>query len=248
MPPREAVIAHAAACREAIAAGKPRPAYNGPSLAGANLAGANLAGANLAGANLAGANLAGANLAGANLYGAYLAGAYLARANLYGAYLAGANLAGAYLAGAYLAGAYLAGANLAGAYLARADLARADLYGAYLDGANLDGATLPAPTVVLLASWGTLPDDLTRDLMRYDAACHPDPARFDAWAKGGSCPYDGVKVGRAAHFTERRSLWSPGPSERPYDLMVRVLAAKCPPWTEEQRAAFAARFTRNGEE
>ena len=183
MSPCESVTAYAAACREAIAAGKPRPFYTGPILTGVYLAGANLAGANLAGANLAGATLDGANLAGANL-------------------------------------------------------ARADL-----DGANLDGATLPAPTVVLLALWGTLPDDLTRHLMRYDAACHPDPARFDVWAAGGACPYDGVKVGRAAHFTERRGIWSPGPSERPYDLMVRVLAAKCPPWTEEQRATIAARFT-----
>ena len=157
--------------------------------------------------------------------------------DLSGADLSGANLSWVDLSGANLSGAYLAGANLSGAYLLGAHLS-----GAYLAGANLSGATLPSPTVVLLADWGAVSNDLTRDLMRYDAACHPDPTAFDRWAGGGAFPYDGVKVGRAAHFKERRDLWSPGPSERPYDLMVRVLAEKCPPWTEEQRAEFDARF------
>lgn len=143
---------------------------------------------------------------------------------------------------AYLGGAYLRGVDLIGAILGGAILGGADLRGADLSGADLGGCKLPSPTVVLLAAWGTLAADLTLDLMRYDASCHPDPEAFDRWAAGGGCPYDGVMVERAAVFSERRDLWSPGPSKRPYDLMVAVLAEKCPAWTEEQKAGFSKRF------
>ena len=69
-PLRDQVEAHAALCRTALAAGKPRPDWRGGDLARANLTDANLTGANLAGANLTDANLTGANLTGANLTGA----------------------------------------------------------------------------------------------------------------------------------------------------------------------------------
>ncbi len=165
----------------------------------------------------------GANLRGANLYGANLYGANLRGANLYGAGLHGANLRGADLRGA--------------------DLRGTDLYGANLYGADLRGADLPAPTAVLLASWGEVSDALCRDLMTYDSACHPDPTAFDRWVKGGECPYSGVKVERAALFQEKRVLWdATAPLCRPYDLMQRVLAEKCPAWTDEQKAAFEAKF------
>ena len=195
-------------------------------------------GANLCGANLRGANLRGANLRGANLYGADLCGA-----NLYGANLYGANLRGANLCGADLCGANLRGANLYGADLCGANLCGANLYGADLCGANLCGANLPSPTVVLLASWGNVSDELCRDLMTYDASCHPDPTLFTKWAEGGSCPYNNVKVDRAAIFAEVKILWKENlPLCRPYDLMVRVLAEKCPPWTPEQTKAFEKLF------
>jgi hypothetical protein len=206
-------------------------------LRGAYLGGANLRGAYLRGAYLGGANLGGANLGGADLRGAYLRGANLGGANLRNANLGGANLRGADLGSADLGSADLESADLGSAYLRGANLGSA-----YLRGADLRGAYLPAPPVLLLASWGEVSDALTVDLMRYDATCHPDPARFDAWAAGGECPYEGVRVQRAALFKERRDLWSPGPSPRPHDLMARVLAEKCPPWTEEQAAAFAAKF------
>jgi len=146
---------------------------------------------------------------------------------------------------AYLRGAYLQGAYLRGAYLRGADLRGADLQGADLRGAYLRGAYLPSPTVILLAAWGAVSPALTIDLMRYDAACHPDPVRFDEWAAtpNGRCPYDDVNVERAALFTEDRDLWREhghGPCPRPYDLMIQVLVEKCPEWTEEQRAAFEA--------
>ena len=188
------------------------------------------------------ADLSGADLSGAHLSGADLSGAHLRGADLSGADLSGAHLRGAHLRAADLSGAHLSGAHLRGADLRGADLRGADLSGADLSGADLSGAHLPSPTVVLLAIWGTLAADLTVDLMRYDASCHPEPEAFDRWAAGGACPYSGVKVQRAAQFSERRDLWSPGPSPRPYDLMVRVLAEKCPEWDEAKRAAFEATF------
>jgi hypothetical protein len=205
-------------------------------------------GANLDGANLTRANLDGANLYGANLTRANLDGANLTRANLDGANLDGANLDGANLYGANLARANLTRANLDGANLARANLDGANLYGANLDGANLtranlDGAKLPAPTVVLLAGWGEVSAQLCADLMLWDSINHPEPARFDVWAKGGECPYGkGINVQRAANFSESRTLWGQGQPCRPYDLMVRVVAEKCPAWTDEQSAKFAKKF------
>ena len=84
---RDLAISHAAACRAALAAGLPRPRWEGGSLRGANLAGADISGARLSGANLTWADLAGAHLADANLTGADLTGANLADANLAGAEL-----------------------------------------------------------------------------------------------------------------------------------------------------------------
>ena len=196
-------------------------------------------GADLRGANLRGANLPGADLYGAYLDGADLDGAYLDGANLRGANLRGANLRGADLYRADLRGAYLRGANLRGA-----DLDGADLRGADLDGADLDGANLPSPTMILMASWGSVSDLLCRDLMNFDAACHPNPLKFEAWAKGGECPYQGEKVQRAAIFSENRLLWdATAPLCRPYDLALRLMAEKCPAWTDAKQAEFQARFT-----
>ena len=144
-----------------------------------------------------------ANLREANLRGANLSGADLSRADLSRADLIEANLREA----------DLIEADLIEADLSRADLIEADLRRANLSGANLRGADLrradlryiPAP-LVLLAQWGELPDALTLDLMRYDAANHPEPERFLRWADDGPCPYSGLSLARAANFTERREL------------------------------------------
>jgi hypothetical protein len=80
--------------------------------------------------------------------------------------------------------------------------------------------------MVLLASWGTLSDKLTADLMLFDSLAHPDPAAFYIWADGGPCPYQGVKVQRAANFTEQRQLWGLGKPDTTYNLMLRVLKEK----------------------
>jgi len=151
-----------------------------------------------------------------------------------GADLSGANLIDADLRGADLSCADLIYANLRCADLRGADLSCADLRGAnlscaYLFGADLCSAFLPSPTMMLIANWGKVSNNLTVDLMRYDASCHPDPTAFDRWAASddGPCPYNDVKIQRACYFDEQRILWSPGPSKRPYDLMVAVIRECC---------------------
>ena len=200
--------------------------------------GADLCGADLCGADLRGADLYGADLRGANLYGADLRGADLCGADLRGADLYGADLR------ADLRGADLRGANLRGANLRGADLRGANLRGANLRGADLQKAKLPAPTVVLLASWEEVAPQLCADLMVFDASCHPEPTKFDVWANGGECPYLGVAVERAAQFKESKEIWNQkvGVICRPYDLMMRLINEKCPVWTEEQRIAFEVSF------
>ena len=170
--------------------------------------GANLRGAVLSEAVLSGANLSGADLSGANLRGAVLSGANLSEAVLSGANLSEADLSGANLRGANLSEAYLRGANL--------------------QGANLSGAILPAPTQVLLCSWGTLSTALTQRAMAFDAACHADPSAFDQWYDTGLCPYLEARYSRSVNFIERRSLWDPlTPTPRPWDLMVDLIREKC---------------------
>jgi Pentapeptide repeats (8 copies) len=153
---------------------------------------------------------------GTNLRCASLSGADLSDADLYGADLYGANLRSADLSGANLRSADLSGANLRCASLSGTDLRCA----------SLSGADLPAPTMVLLALWGELSEQLTADLMLFDASAHPDQTAFQRWADGGACPYAGVKVQRAANFKESKKLWGIGKSDTIYNLMARVLKEK----------------------
>ena len=77
---------------------------------------------------------------------------------------------------------------------------------------------------MLLASWGEVSDGLCADLMEWDAFCHNDRAKFDAWAAGGSCPYNGENYRRAANFKEKKGLWGKGKLRSPLDLMRRLIA------------------------
>jgi hypothetical protein len=117
---------------------------------------------------------------------------------------------------------------------------------AILASADLCDANLPSPTMGLLASWGKVSPTLCRDLMAFDAACHPNPTAFTRWAeRTAGCPYNNVKVQRAAQFVEKRECWdATTPLRRPYDLMIAVVSQKCPAWTEDQQTAFAAKFTK----
>ncbi len=158
--------------------------------------------------------------------------AIAARANLSWANLSRANLSGADLSGADLSWANLSGANLSRANLSRANLSRADLSGADLSWADLSGANLSranlCPVIVLLSNLGALSDDLTADLMNYDAANYPNPKAFASWAKGGLCPYSGVKVQRVANFQERKDCWKPRRKLlTAFELMKRVIREKC---------------------
>jgi len=206
----------------------------GTDLRRTNLRGANLKGANLTRSCLTRADLRGADLRDADLSSADLRAASIWDADLWNADLGYANLRGANLTRSCLTRANLRGANLmrsclTGADLRGASLCGADLCGADLDSADLRGAFLPSPTMVLMAYWGKVSSNLTIELMRYDASCHPDPTAFDRWAASddGPCPYDDVKIQRACYFDEQRILWSPGPSKRPYDLMVEVIRECC---------------------
>ena len=147
-----------------------------------------------------------ADLSSANLSRADLSWANLSRANLSWANLSRANLSWANLSWANLSSADLSWANLS-----RADLSRADLL----------------PVMVLLASWGEVSDALCRDLMAYDAANHPDPKAFAAWANGGACPCYGA-VTRCANFTEKKELYRKVRRVKSaYELMVAVIREKC---------------------
>ena len=183
--------------------------------------------ANLRSADLRSANLRDANLWGADLRNADLWSANLRNANLRDADLWGADLQDANLWGADLRGADLRNADLYGADLRNANLYGADLRNANLRDANLRDANLPSPTMVLLANWGEVSNELCVELMRYDANNHPNPKKFDEWRRGGPCPYNNVKIQRVAHFIEQKTLWKSGPSKPAYELMVMVLREHC---------------------
>ena len=112
-----------------------------------------------------------------------------------------------------------------------ADLLSADLGSADLRFANLKGAFLPAPTAVLLANWNDVSDELCVECMAFDAHNHPTPAKFNAWAKDGNCPYSDEKIQRCIGFAENPSLWTPDLLDRQplsaFELMKRLIREKC---------------------
>lgn len=128
---------------------------------------------------------------------------------------AGRDLSDIHLSGCQLPGLDLRGCSLAFADLKRAnlrggDLTNTNLFLADLHYADLRGATLPSLPALWQASWGTLPDALTLEAMRWDAVFHHDTTRFNQWVKTGHCPYARVPYQRAIHFRERHGLWKPG--------------------------------------
>ena len=175
-----------------------------------------------------------------DLHASYLRGegggvrADLSYADLSSADLRYADLRYADLGSADLGYANLGYANLSYANLRSANLRSADLSSADLSSADLRYADLPSPGVVLLCNWGDLADESIAALMRLDASAHPDPEAFDRWAQGGPCPYSGVKVQRAANFSEDKNLWIPGPPPTLWEAMRMVLDEKCPGWRGEK--------------
>ena len=103
---------------------------------------------------------------------------------------------------------------------------QADLRQANLTRANLTGADLPSPTILLLADWGEVSDKLCTKLMRYDASNHPEPSKFDDWAKGGECPYTDSHWERAANFKEKKELWKAGEAKSALELVMMLFNEK----------------------
>lgn len=100
-----------------------------------------------------------------------------------------------------------------------------------LRGADLRVAYLPAPSMLLLASWGGCSPTTTTALMRLDASAHPKgEAVFTEWANGGACPYRDCRFERVVRFNECRELWSPGAPPTLYEAVCMVLDEHCPTW------------------
>ena len=117
-------------------------------------------------------------------------------------------------------------ANLSYANLSSANLSSANLSSANLRYANLRYADLPAPPTLLLINWSDISDELCLELMRYDAANHPDTKKFDEWVKTGECPYNKTHWQRSANFTEKKELWKPGQSKSALELVELLFKEK----------------------
>lgn len=93
---------------------------------------------------------------------------------------------------------------------------------------DLQDCILPDIEQILLVHWRNLSDELTSLCIAYDQSLHPNPERFEEWAKGGRCPYDGgYSKYRAIWFQERKECWSPElqpPNVK--DLVLRILDEK----------------------
>jgi len=195
------------------------------NLQSANLQSANLQSTDLRYANLQDADLRSTDLRSTDLRSANLRSANLQDADLQSTDLRYVNLQDADLRSANLRYANLQSANLQSANLQSTDLRYANLQDADLRSADLRYADLQSAPALLTAQWGEISDKLCQELMRYDAANHPNPELFDTWANNGACPM--VKGWqRAANFTEKRELWSPGPSKPAIELVLLLFAEK----------------------
>jgi uncharacterized protein YjbI with pentapeptide repeats len=202
------------------------------NLFGTHLCYADLSGADLQGVDIRCSNARFVNLSGANLDGALMTQVELRESNLKGASLRGANLQSAELVKANLKGADLRNTDLRNTDLCNCDLEGADLRGARLKGANLSEANVKdvrwsIPEEILLASWPYISTELTLELMRYEAAHHPNPDALVQWFSGGSSPEDGFE--RVADYTPDPGSWRPGPSLPAQVLVQRLIDERCSP-------------------
>ena len=76
---------------------------------------------------------------------------------------------------------------------------------------------------ILRASWFEFSDELTLELMRWDAISCGDEA-MTAWANGGECPFNLME--REFYFTEKRKLWKPGKPTMNHRELFEALCAE----------------------
>jgi hypothetical protein len=80
---------------------------------------------------------------------------------------------------------------------------------------------------MLYSNLSLVSDNITLELMRRDAQFHPNPFKFDEWAKGGKCPYDNCICQQAYHFEHNSELWVPGkPTMTDYELLLAIAKEK----------------------
>lgn len=224
-------------------------------LAATNLHYADLRGADFNSSELQQADLSRVRAQGVCLAYVRAADANMRQADLQNALLMGADLSGVDLTDADLTGADCRHARFRGARLTRTNLSKADLSGADLSGADMRHARLwqtelrtmwlPAPTMMLLARWVSVPrtdTELHADLLAYSEANYGCPEVFAEWAAGKR---QSLYEGPLHQYQEDpvvvfdcpdRNAWQPGrPSPSARNLMDRLihvmhaerLAAKC---------------------
>jgi hypothetical protein len=170
----------------------------------------NLSRSDLSESDLSGSNLSGSNLSESDLSRSDLSGSNLRWSNLRWSNLRWSNLSESDLSWSDLSGSNLSGSNLTESNLSRSNLSRSNLSGA-----------IYSLIAVLRANWYALPDDLTLELMRWDAiACGADA--MTAWAKGGRSPFTNKE--REFYFKEKRELWRPGKPKMNMLELWRALA------------------------
>ena len=80
---------------------------------------------------------------------------------------------------------------------------------------------------MLLSQLGKTLPNTTLELMRRDAQFHPNPEKFDEWAKGGPCPYSNCICQRVYHFEHDATIWQPGkPTMSDYELFMAIAKEK----------------------
>lgn len=127
----------------------------------------------------------------------------------------------------------LRNASFRGSIFTSCNLAHCDFTNTILKNINFIDCWLPSPTMLLLANWEAVSEELTVDLMNYDAACHPNPRRFAIWAGKGTilservCPYSGYQIHRACTFSQNPKSYNPKRElQRPIDLLTRLFKEK----------------------
>lgn len=96
---------------------------------------------------------------------------------------------------------------------------------------DIRNAYLPSPTKILQASfYHDLSEELTAELMLYDAVNHPDRKSFDVWVNTGSCPFHKTRFQRAANFSQKSNLWDMVSYKKnalsAYQLVIRLFKEK----------------------